>query len=146
MPILHEPAIRLEGVKFCSLSLSSLCLDVAIRVQNQNPIGITLREIPFIVLFNAGDHQQEIANGNTGNIRIPARDSITVRVPVTSHNKALIRALAAFVAKGGIEITIKGVAIIDCLVTGWSVPFEKTVTLTATGLACALAGRKSEGK
>jgi LEA14-like dessication related protein len=143
MPILHEPAISLEGVKICSLSLSSLCLDVAIRVQNPNPVGMTLREIPFIVLISDGGRQQEIANGNTGNISIPARDGTVLTVPVTSHNKVILRALAAFVAKGGIEVTIKGAAIVDAVITGWSVPFEKTVTVTAAQVMDAVAGRKS---
>ena len=42
MPILHEPVVTLEDVKLRSLTLSSLELDVAIRVQNANPLGVTL--------------------------------------------------------------------------------------------------------
>jgi LEA14-like dessication related protein len=143
MPILHEPVIGLERVKIRSVSLSSLDLDVAIRVQNPNPVGVNLKEIPFLVLIRHGDCLQEIANGNTGNVSIPARDSTTLTIPVTSRNSAILRALAAFVAKGGIEVTIKGNAVVDAFVTGWSVPFEKTVTVTAAEVTDAVAGRKA---
>lgn len=143
MPVLHEPIISLERVKIRSVSLSSIDLDIMIRVQNQNPLGITLREIPFVVLIMDGERLQEIANGNAVNIRIPARDHTVITIPVTSHNTALIRAIAAFISRGGLEVTIKGVAVVDCLVTGWSVPFEKTVTVTAAGVVDSVAGRRS---
>ena len=143
MPILHEPVISLERVKIRSVSLSSLDLDVTIRVQNPNPVGVNLKEIPFLVLIRQGDCLQEIANGNTGNVSIPARDSTTLTVPVTSRNSAILRALAAFVARGGIEVTIKGNAVVDAVIIGWSVPFEKTVTVTAAEVADAVAGRKA---
>jgi LEA14-like dessication related protein len=143
MPILHEPVIGLERVKIRSVSLSSLDLDVAIRVQNPNPVGVNLKEIPFLVLIRHGDCLQEIANGNTGNISIPARDSTILTVPVTSRNSAILRALAAFVARGEIEVTIKGNAVVNAVITEWSVPFEKMVTVTAAEVADAVAGRKA---
>jgi LEA14-like dessication related protein len=142
MPILHEPVVTLEDVKIRSASLSSLNFDVAIRLNNPNIVGVTLRELRFVTLCGTSGHQQEIADGNTGCIRIPARDSTLITVPVTSHNKALIRAIASFVARGGIDVTIKGNAVIDAVVTGWSVPFEKTVTVTIEVVANAIAGRK----
>jgi len=142
MPILHEPAVTLEDVKIRAASLSSLDLDVAIRLNNPNIVGVNLKEIPFLVLIRHGDYLQEIANGNTGNVSIPARDSTILTVPVTSRNSALLRALAAFVVKGGIEVTIKGNAVVDAVITGWSVPFEKTVTVTAAEVAGSLAGQK----
>jgi len=143
MPILHEPAVTLEDVKIRAASLSSLDLDVAIRLNNPNIVGVNLKEIPFLVLIRHGDYLQEIANGNTGNVSIPARDSTILTVPVTSRNSALLRALAAFIVKGGIEVTIKGNAVVDAVITGWSVPFEKTVTVTAAEVADAVAGRKA---
>jgi LEA14-like dessication related protein len=144
MPILHEPKIRLEGVRIRSATLTSLNLDVVIRVENKNPVGATLREIPFIILLRDGGGMQEIANGNTGNISIPANNSTKVTVPVTSHNAAILKALATFVAKGGIDVTIKGNAVVDAVVTGWSVPFEKTVTVTMDQVAGALSERPEQ--
>jgi LEA14-like dessication related protein len=143
MPILHEPVVTLEDVKIRAVSLSSLDLDVAIRVQNPNPVGVNLKEIPFLILIRDGDCLQEIANGNTGNVSILARDSTILTIPVTSRNSAILRALAAFVAKGGIEVTIKGNAVVDAVVTGWSVPFEKTVTVKLEQVMDVVAGRKS---
>jgi LEA14-like dessication related protein len=142
MPILKEPSITLEGITVRTVTLTTLDLDVAIRVQNPNRIGVTLREIPFLVLIRERGRLEEIANGNTGTISIPARNSTQVIVPVTSHNTVILRALGAFVAKGGIEVTIKGTAVVDALITGWSVPFEKTVTVTMEQVADVVAGRK----
>ncbi|WAC05105.1 MAG: LEA type 2 family protein [Methanoregula sp.] len=143
MPILHEPSISLEGVKVRAARLSSVDLDVAILVQNKNPVGITLREIPFVVLVRDGERQTEIADGNTGAIKVKARDSTAISVPLTSKNSAIVRAAAGFVAGRGLEVTVKGTAVVDALVTGLSVPFEKTVALTAAGVAGALTKKRN---
>ena len=144
MPVLHEPVVTLEDVKLRALSLSSLGLDVAIRVQNANPIGATLRELPFTVMCQAGNRETEIAAGNTGRVKIAARDSTVVHIPVSSQNAALVSALAAFVTRGGVQVTIKGTAIIDCLLFGWSIPFSKTVPVTMGQVADSLTGDKKE--
>ena len=142
MPVLHEPVVTLEEVKIRKFSLSSLELDVAIRVQNANPLGVTIRELPFTVQCRAGDQDKEIAAGNTGRVQIAAGDSTLLHVPVRSQNAALIGALATFVARGRVEVTIEGKAIIDCLLFGWSVPFTKTMPVTIEQLADSLAGQK----
>ena len=142
MPVLQEPVVALEDVKLRSLSLSSLELDVAIRVQNNNPVGVTLRELPFTVLCQAGDRNTQIAMGNTGRVKIAARGSTLLNIPVTSENAILIGALAAFMTHGSVQVTIKGTAIIDCLLFGWTVPFSKTLPVTMEQIAGAVAGQK----
>ena len=144
MPVLHEPVVTLEDVYLASLSLSSLELDVAIRVQNANPLGVTLRELPFAVLCRAGNQDMQIATGNTGRVKIAARGSTLVHVPVRSENAALIGALAAFVTRGSVQVTIQGTAMIDCLLFGWSVPFTKTMPVTMKQVAGAVAGQKKD--
>jgi LEA14-like dessication related protein len=142
VPVLQEPSVSLEGVKIRSVSLKSLGLDVAIRVQNQNPVGITLGEIPFVVLIKDKERVLEVANGNAGTITVQARDSTAINVPVTSENAAIIRAAAGFVAGGRLEVTIKGTAVVDALVTSLPVPFEKTVVVTAAGIAGAVVKKE----
>jgi LEA14-like dessication related protein len=144
MPILHEPAISLEGAKIRSLSLANLGLNVTIRVENKNPVGVTLKEIPFIVLINDGGRQQEIANGNTGNVAIPAQSCTQLAVPVTMRNEAIIGAMGGLVANGRIGVTIKGAAVVDAVITTWSVPFEKTVAVTMEEVAGALNVKYNE--
>jgi LEA14-like dessication related protein len=144
MPILHEPAITLEGVKIRALSLSDLHLDVTIRVENLNPVGVTLKEIPFIVLIREGERQQEIANGNTGNVAIPAQSCTQLAVPVTSRNAVLVGAMGALVASGRIEVTIKGAAVVDAVIITWTVPFEKTIAVTMEQVAEALNAKYHE--
>ena len=142
MPVLHEPVVTLEDVRLRTLSISSLELDVAIRVENNNPLGVTLRELPFTVLCQDADRTREIAHGNTGKVQIAAKDSTLLHVPVTSENTILIGALAAFVTRGKVQVTIRGTAVIDCILFGWSVPFTKTVPVTMEQVADAVAGQK----
>lgn len=147
MPLLQEPSVTLEGLKIRGVSRSSLDLDVTIRVQNPNPVGVTLKEIPFLLMIREGDKLQEIANGNTGTVSIKAGDSPVLTVPVTSRSSDLVVALAAFITKGELEVTIRGVARVDAVIICWSVPFEKTIMVTMAQVAGALNGiteRKTE--
>ena len=141
MPVLHDPVVTLEDVRVRKITLTSLDLDVMIRVENPNPIGITLRQLPFTVMCSSGNRDQEIAAGNTGRVKIPAQGSTVLRIPTTSQNAALIGALATFVTKGGIQVTIHGKATIDCLLFGWSIPFSKTLPVTIAHVADAIAGK-----
>ena len=144
MPVLHDPVVTLEDVRVRKISLSSLDLEVTIRVENPNLIGITVRELPFTVLCSAGDQNREIATGNTGRVKIPAKGSTVLRIPVTSQNAALIGALATFVTRGGMQVTIQGTANIDCILFGWSIPFSKTLKVTMAQVAEAVAGKDLE--
>ena len=141
MPLLHDPVVTLEDVRVRKISLSSLDLEVTICVENPNLIGITLRQLPFTVMCSSGNRDQEIAAGNTGRIKIPARGNTLLRIPITSRNAALIGALATFVTRGGMKVTIQGTAIIDCLLFGWSIPFSKTLPVTMAQVADAVAGK-----
>ena len=144
MPFLHDPVVSLEEVKIRTLSLSSITLEVMILVKNSNSLGVTLREMPFTVLCSAGDKNRENAKGNTGRVEIPAKGSTVLRIPVTSQNAALIGALATFVTRGGIKVTIQGTAIIDCILFGWSIPFSKSIPVTMAQVAEAVAGKDFE--
>ena len=140
MSLLKEPSVTLEGVRICSASPTSLDLNVTIRMENPNPVGVTLREIPFLIMIRNGENLQEIANGNTGTVSIPAKDSPLLTVPVTARSSDLVVALAAFVTKGELDVTIKGVARVDAVIICWSVPFEKMMTVTKEQVACMLNG------
>jgi LEA14-like dessication related protein len=142
MPVLHEPEVTLEDVKLCSLSISSLELDVAIRVQNRNPFGVTVKELPFKVLCKDCETTRQIATGNTGTITIPANDSILLQVPVKSDNAILLAALAALAAQGSVKVTIKGMAVVDCVLFHWSIPFSKDLPVTMEQVTDAVARQK----
>ena len=140
MPLLRDPAVTLEEVRLKRISLTSLDLVVAIRVDNPNPLGITLHELPFTVRCSTAKGETELASGNTGRAAIAASGSTLIPVPVTSRNAALIAALATFVLKGGVQVTIRGTAVIDAFLFHWSIPFEKTVPVTVEQVAGSIAG------
>jgi LEA14-like dessication related protein len=142
MALLADPVVTLEEVRLRKITLSSLDLEVLIRVENRNPLGITLRELPFEVLCSAGRGDREIARGNTGRVKIAARDSTLLRIPVSSQNAALIGALATFVTRGGVAVTIQGTAIIDAVLFDWSIPFSRTLPVTMEQVADSLAGQQ----
>ncbi|MCK9631546.1 MAG: LEA type 2 family protein [Methanoregula sp.] len=143
MPVLHEPEVSLEDVQLRSLSVSSLELDVAIRVQNKNPFGVTVKELPFKVLCRDCDTTRQIATGNTGRISIPAEDSTLLQVPVKSDNAILLAALAALASQGSVMVTIKGTAVVDCILFHWSIPFTKDLPVTMEQITDAVAERKT---
>jgi len=141
MPVMHDPGVTLEDVRVRKISLSALDLEVMIRVENPNHIGVTLRQLPFTVMCSSGNRDQEIASGNTGRVKIPAQGSTVLRVLVTSRNAAILTALATFITKGNVQVTIKGTATIDALLFGWSIPFTKTLPVTMAQVADAVAGK-----
>jgi LEA14-like dessication related protein len=105
MQVLRDPVVVLEGVRLRTVSFSSLNCEVTIRVENPDPLGVTLRELPFTVLCGSGNSDQLLASGNTGRITITARGSTVLRIQVQSENTALISALATFVMKGRVQVT-----------------------------------------
>ncbi|MDO9549646.1 MAG: LEA type 2 family protein [Methanoregula sp.] len=141
MPVLHDPVVTLEDVKVRAVSLSSLDLEVMIRVENPNLVGITLRQLPFAVQCSSGSQIKEIATGDTGRVKIPAQGSTVLHIPVTSRNAAILAALATFVTRGSVQVTIQGTATIDALLFGWSIPFSKTLPVTMAQVAGAVAGK-----
>ncbi|MFA4825208.1 MAG: LEA type 2 family protein [Methanoregula sp.] len=130
MPELREPVVSLERVKIHAFHLTSLDLVVKLRVQNPNSISATLRELPFTIFFQTGGRMEEIASGNTGRLEIDANSSTEIDVPVTTDNLVLIEAIAALAEKGGVRLEIKGNAVIDHILAGWTLPFTKTVDIT----------------
>ena len=113
-------------------------------MENPNLLGITLRELPFTVLYISGRTDQQLASGNFGRVKIAANGCTVLHLPVTSRNAALIGALATFITKGGVQVTIRGTATIDAVLFCWPVPFEKTLPVTMEQVAGSLLGGRKE--
>lgn len=144
MPILRDPVVTLEDIRLRKISLSSLDLELSVRVENPNLLGITLRELPFTVLCSSGRTEQQLASGNPGRMKIAANGSTVLHIPVTSQNATLVSALATFVMRGGVQVIVRGTATIDAVLFCWSVPFEKTLPVTMEQVAGSLAGKRGE--
>jgi len=145
MPILSDPIITLEGVSLRKVSLSTLDLEVAIRVENNNTVGVTLKECPFTVLCKKEGNTRQIASGNTGSAKISPRSVTVLNVPVTSHNAALAGALVSFVTRGSIEVTIEGNAVVKFLMVTKTFPFARTAPVTIAQVAGIVTGQKKDG-
>ena len=137
MSVLNEPSVILEGVKIRAIHLTSIDFDVTIRIDNPNPFGATVRELPFAVFFRDGDQEKEIARGEAVTLNIPAGGTITITVPVASHDLVLVEGIASFLERGNIQLRIEGKAAIDHII-GWSLPFSKTIDITEHEIADAV--------
>jgi len=144
MQTLNEPVVTIKGVKIRSLHLSSVDFDVVLNIENPNPFGATVRELPFIVFFRSGTQEKEIASGQITGIDIPASDSIEITVPLTSHDLALFEGMVSLIKKGNIHLEIKGTAMIDHSI-GWSLPVTEEIEITEHEIAEAVL-RKIRGK
>jgi LEA14-like dessication related protein len=130
MPFLSEPSVSIEDVKIQAVSLSRLRLDVIIRVENPNIFDIRVEKLPFQVLCRTGDGEIEIASGEVKEVSIARKSDTVVSVPVVTDNAGCLRAITTLLKEGLVPVTVNGVATIDCLVTSWSFPFTKTITVT----------------
>ena len=144
MQALNEPIVSIKGVKIRALYLSSIDFDVILKIENPNPFGATVRELPFTVFFRSGTQEKEIASGQTITMDIPASDSIEITVPLTSHDLALFEGIVSLIKKGNIQLEIKGTAIIDHII-GWSLPVIEEIEITEHEIAEAVL-RKIRGK
>ncbi len=140
MVSLVQPSVTLESVKIQGAHLTSIDLEVRLRVENPNPIDAILRELPFTVWFRWGNRREEIASGNTGRMEIAANGSTPITVPVTSYDLPLFEALATIIARGDLRLEIEGNAVIDHTL-GWTLPFTETVDVTERMVIDALEGR-----
>ena len=145
MPILSDPIITLEGVSLRNVSLSTLDLEMTIRVENNNPVGVTLKECPFTLLCKKEGINRQIATGNTRSAKIPAHSVTVLNVPVTSHNTALAGALVSFVTRGSIEVTIWGNAVVKFPMITKTFSFARTVPVTIAQVAGIVTGQKKDG-
>ena len=144
MQALNEPVVSIKGVKIRALYLSSIDFDVILKIENPNPFGATVRELPFTVFFRSGTQEKEIASGQTITMDIPASDSIEITVPLTSHDLALFEGIVSLIKKGNIQLEIKGTAMIDHII-GWSLPVIEEIEITEHEIAEAVL-RKIRGK
>jgi LEA14-like dessication related protein len=141
MHLLHEPTVTLVSAAIKTVTLSSLEIDVIIRIENPNFFGVTVREAAFSFRCGQGSDGKEIAHGKTSRIRIPAKGSTVVMVPVTSHNLPLIHTLMSLLGSGSIGLAITGTATIDYFLGTWAVPFAKDLTIRTGEVAAAIGER-----
>jgi LEA14-like dessication related protein len=144
MQTLNEPVVTIKGVKIRALHLSSIDFDVTLKIENPNPFGATVRELPFTVFFRSVNQEKEIARGETVKMDIPASDSIEITVPLTSHDLALFEGMVSLIKRGNIQLKIQGTAVIDHII-GWSLPVTEEIEITEHEIAEAVL-RKIRGK
>jgi len=140
MQALNEPIVSIKGVKIRALHLSSVDFDVVLRIENPNPVGATVRELPFTVFFRSGSHEKEIASGETIEMDIPANNSVEITVPLTSHDLALFEGMLSLIKKGNIQLEVQGTAVIEHII-GWSLPVMEEIEITEHEIAEAVLAK-----
>lgn|GEM_PF-66664 len=118
----------MEDIAFQGIFFSRLDHEIRLRLTNPNFFGVVVRQVPFrLELIRENGKTSEIARGTVGEVKIPRKGSVVVTIPISADHSGLLLTASDLPAHGGSALSVTGVATIDCLVTGWSFPFTRTV-------------------
>jgi len=104
--VFRTPTVEFRGADVRSVGLGGGSLDVVLRLHNQNPYALTATGARYRLF--AGD-SVPIGQGSTGDtVRVSARDSADVRLPVELSWQALGRAASGAMRDGQIAYRVVG--------------------------------------
>lgn len=76
----RQPTASVEGTRISALSFDSVDLEVDVRIDNPNPVGVRLAGLDYDLRL---DGERALSGESNARSNIPARDSGTVSVPIT---------------------------------------------------------------
>jgi LEA14-like dessication related protein len=126
--LLKDPEISIKGLSLSSASMSTLGLDVRVGVENQNPIGITLKDLSFDVYYRDGEEWVFLSHGKQTGIVIQSGSNV-VNIPLQVKNTSILGSLARLITKGEVTLQIRGVASPEILGISRGVAFTETRTI-----------------
>jgi len=129
-PLLRPPEVTVTGIAVTGLTLQSMDLDVALAVDNQNPVGMTIRDVSVNVSYSKDGREVFLGSGTGEEIYIPAYNRTEVAIPVTMDNLAMLSAAGTLVFTGELEVTAEGMMTVDAGIISFDVPFEKTTKVS----------------
>ena len=104
--VFTPPDVRFDGARIASLGLEGGTLDVSLMIANPNPYPLTATGASYRLL--AGD-SVEVGRGSTSHpVRVGARDSARVVLPVELSWRALERVGRGALRDGDVEYRVIG--------------------------------------
>ncbi len=122
---LREPTVTMTSITLEGISLSTISVITTIRVDNPNPVGITLANLDFDLFYETGDGERYLGHGRRENLVIPANSTSTFDIPVGIDTARAIEAAGALLREGSLTMIARGTAAVDLKVTTVKIPFEK---------------------
>jgi LEA14-like dessication related protein len=112
MPRVEQPEVWLEGVRISSLGLTGGVVDVRLSVHNPNRFAVEARALSYDFQIRDPDGERWVpfTGGRLdGDLRVAARDTLEVRVPVEFSYRGLGEAWRSLVDRGSFDYRVSGV-------------------------------------
>ena len=122
---IKKPKVSVESIIPSGVGLSSVTLNVKIRIDNPNPFGAHLTKLEFDVYYLKNGKFVYLGHGEKQDISIKANGVTKVTVPVKTDDLQAIGTLLQLAKSGTVTIKVKGCAYIDLKITSFGVPFEQ---------------------
>jgi LEA14-like dessication related protein len=126
---LQEPTVTVTDITLEAISLSSMTVLVTVRVDNPNPVGVTIADLSFDLFYEANDGEQYLGHGGQENLTIRAENSTSFGVPVRVDNLQALRAAVVLFREKSLTLVARGAATVDLKIATVRIPFEKRKTL-----------------
>jgi len=122
---LREPTVTVTSIALEGISLTTISIGTEIRVENPNPVGITLANLTFDLFYETEEGLRYLGHGGGENLTIPKNSTSTFHIPVEIENVQALQALGVMVKKGSLSLVARGTAAVDLKITTVRIPFEK---------------------
>lgn len=112
VPRVQQPEVVLQGARLASLGLSGGVIEVRLSVHNPNRFAVEARALTYDLALRdaAGDRWVELTEGRIDDtLRVPARDTLEVTLPVEFSYRGLDQAVRALVSRGSFDYRLSGV-------------------------------------
>lgn len=120
--VFTPPRARLAGVAVGALGTAGPTLDVALVLENPNPYTLTATGARYRLMVN--DTTEVGSGATTEDVTVGARDSITVRLPVTLGWSALGGAGQALLGGTDVDVMVVGEVMVDTPLGDRTVPLR----------------------
>lgn len=112
VPRVQQPEVALQGARLASLGLSGGVIEIRLSVHNPNRFAVETRALTYDLSLRdpAGDQWVEFTEGRIDDaLRVPARDTLQVTLPVEFSYRGLDQAVRALVSRGSFDYRLSGV-------------------------------------
>jgi LEA14-like dessication related protein len=122
---LKAPTVTLTDITLQGISLPSSSTIATVKVDNTNPIGITLADVTFDLFYVTGDGEKYLGHGGQENLTVKGGGVSSFEIPVEVGNVQAIQAAAVLVKEKSLTLVARGTAAVDLKITTVKIPFEK---------------------
>lgn len=112
VPRVQQPQVWLQGARLASLGISGGVVDVRLSVHNPNGFAVETRGLTYDLALRDPDAEEwvDFTDGRIDEpLRVGARDTLEVVVPVEFSYRGLGRAMRSLIEQGAFDYRLSGV-------------------------------------